>query len=185
MLTRKSVLNISIVVLVSLSMPGIVFSQWSQQIVTTGLGWVQEAVVAEGRNDSIERLYLASPGTNAVYECSWNGTTWDRIMIDSSSFQMRDICAGWGRNDNVIRLYSTDEGLALVEHSWTGTTWHSDSVGRANSLGVIIGSGRNDDTIRVYASKPSGSVENCIYEYTWNGGAGQFSYRGFWFYFLI
>lgn len=162
--------TISMIALIALCSPAFIFSQWSRQVVTTYLGWVQETQVAEGRNDGIRRLYIASPGTRAIYECSWNGAAWDRVKIDSSSYQIRDIYVADGRNDNIVRVYATDDGNSLIEHTWTGTAWVHDTVGQSHALGVIVGACRNDGVMRVYASKPPGAAQNCIYEYTWQGG---------------
>ncbi len=76
---------------------------------------------------------------------------------------------GDGRNDSVMRIYSTGEGETLLEFTWTGTVWDEDTVGQAGAIGVAVGPGRNDGITRVYAS--SGDYDNYIYEHTWQGGA--------------
>ena len=91
MYTQKIKVVLIVVCLLVVFLPNVIEAQWIRSEVTTGLGWVQEIQVGVGRNDGIKRLYIASPGSNAIYECTWNGTSWDRIQIGSSSFQMRDL----------------------------------------------------------------------------------------------
>ena len=125
-------------------------------------------VIAPGRNDGINRLYVA--GTKPK-EITWNGSVWDTLAM-GETIMARSIATGFGRNDGVWRLYIGDGwGARLWEYSYEGGIWSrvmiDDRTG-GNIYAVGLGDIKNDDTIRVV----SAGYDSILIAYTYLPGAG-------------
>jgi len=138
-------------------------------------------VIAPGRNDGINRIYVA--GTKPT-EITWNGSGWDTLSIGETT-SARSIAAGFGRNDSICRIYIGDGmGARLWEYSYDDGIWErtmmDDRIG-TSLWAVALGDVKNDDTIRVVA----GGDDSTAIAYTYQSSLGTWrkdslpSVRGF------
>ncbi len=116
------------------------------------IGLTGELVIADGRNDGQNRLYIPASRFHEIY---WNGASW---VNDSLFYDIIGMCrcavAGSGRNDSIIRLYTGVSGSVLWEFTYNGSQWDSiriDDRKGSNLLTIAVGDIKNDDTIRVVA----------------------------------
>jgi len=126
-------------------------------------------VIAQGRNDGINRLYSSG---KYPYEFSWNGAGWTKDTMSAYPCYPRTITAGFGRNDNICRIFTGDDSRgAIKEYSFDGSTWDSMVIKAGNWEGirtVEIGNIKNDDTMRVVA----GCDDSTTIAYTYEKGSG-------------
>ncbi len=125
-------------------------------------------VIAQGRNDSINRLY-ATGGSPA--EFTWNGSGWSRVLFSSTIASAYSIAAGDGRNDAVNRIYTGGGSSRLREWSYNGSTWDSvliDDRNGSDIRSVCLGDIKNDDSIRVVA----GGNDSTTIAYTYQNVSG-------------
>ncbi len=119
-----------------------------------GKCWVQEIMIGAGRNDGINRLYAASPGTGSVDEYTWDGSEWQRVVLGTPEEEPRGVCLGEGRNDGRVSLYAADETETLNEYTWNGSAWGKATVcSESHAAGLAVGRLGADDNIRIYTSK--------------------------------
>jgi hypothetical protein len=127
------------------------WSDWRVvRIGTCPDGSSEEIEVGDGRNDGINRIYVASPGGH-VYEWTYSGNSWNCETILSQATTI--VTVGEGRSDGVNRVYAgTHFGSGnLTELSFSSGNWTTSSLEYANIHTLRIGDGRNDGTLRVYA----------------------------------
>jgi hypothetical protein len=123
--------------------------------------------IGPGRNDGVNRLYIAVSGGDKVYECSWVNGTWQVAVVATLRGATEPII-GDGRNDGRIRMYVTWMS-GTTEFTWNGSGWtqvtmSSNETGWVH--GIDLGPGRSDGINRVYtANQGNGQV----YEYSWDG----------------
>ncbi len=134
-------------------------------------GWVHGNDMGAGRNDGIQRIYTANQGNGEVYEYTWNGATWIKLLMGDIG-DARNIEVGVGRNDGVSRVYVASGGGNVYEFTWSGTAWQMISMGNAGISDVKVQSipvkARADNLVRIYVAAGSG-----VYEYNWTGSAWQ------------
>jgi hypothetical protein len=150
---------------------------WLVNLVDTTHDYMWCGVIGRGRNDSTSRLYLNDYSKN-VHEWTYSGGHWSISQVDTDWY-IESI--GMGRNDNVFRLYgSNDDSLKLYEVSRSGNSWTKSDIYSYTPAdsninpwigGVVVANGRGDGINRVYASGNDGR----IYELTWvnNAWAGK------------
>lgn len=133
---------------------------------------IQEIKIGNGRNDGIRRLYVASPGNDCVDEYTWDGATWQRVVVGTSAECPRDLCLGKTRNDGLVRVYAAHGTETLNEYTWDGSAWAAAMVcAEIQSLGVTVGRLGADKVTRIYKSKHRelGRPTNIVYEITRDG----------------
>lgn len=147
---------------------------WNRSSIGTVTNWAYGIAVGPGRNDGINRVYVAS--WSRLYEFTWNGSSWDRV--DMGATLGWEVALGAGRNDDTIRVYCTftvtnPQYGGVYEYTWDGSTWQRQTVYTFPSMssaghGIVVGPGRNDRINRVYACDCN---SNRTYESTWNGSS--------------
>jgi hypothetical protein len=112
-----------------------------------------------GRNDGINRIYIA--GNGGVAELSYDGTDWQSIQIGAATYADA-LAVGAGRSDGTLYLYVAEEQNTLVEYAYTDG-WYQSSVLVSDQKinGIAIGNGKNDNTTTVYAT----AEDNYVYEF--------------------
>lgn len=121
------------------------------------------AVVGIGRNDGVIRLYAAS--TQQLFEFTWNGTSWDRLLIGNTP-GAHELALGNGRMDGLNSIYISSISSGNFEARWNGSTWTIASMGDSgDARGLELGDGHNDGIIRIYSALFDGRIR----EFTWNG----------------
>jgi len=150
------------------------YSGWEKRVVGSGMGWASGLVIAPGRNDDTNRLYVA--GWNRLYEFTWRNNHWDALDMGPTSGW--GVCAGVGRNDGRVRIYATFTVVnpqygGVYEYTWENGTWQRRTIATFPSSphssaghAVALGRARNDDTIRVYSCDCN---NDRTFESTWNG----------------
>jgi hypothetical protein len=142
---------------------------WHQLTVgNVGGNLGMHTVVGIGRNDGVTRLYAAS--TQQLYEFTWNGTSWDRILIGNTP-GAHELAIGNGRRDGNNYIYIASISSGNFEARWSGTAWTIASMGdNGDARGLELGIGRNDGILRVYSALYDGRIR----EFTWSGTAWTF-----------
>jgi hypothetical protein len=139
---------------------------WNIAAIDTSSQDSNDVVVAQGRNDGIDRLYtpLGMMG-GPIWEYTWNSTTnaFDlaRCSTPSTTAAFDILAAGAGRNDAVQRIYAWG-GSGLFEFSYSSGNWTNLEISSAgpNSTGTLrLADGRNDGNLHVYTADSSGVVE--------------------------
>ncbi|HEX5474656.1 MAG TPA: PASTA domain-containing protein [Vicinamibacterales bacterium] len=133
----------------------------------TGDGEMHNGTVGAGRNDGVNRLYIAANLSGRVYEATWANGAWQTQVIATLP-GATDVVIGDGRNDGVIRTYVSWEAGAS-EFTWNGTAWTQVNLGTSEGGEVHcidIARGRNDGVNRVYTSNDANGQ---VVEYSWNG----------------
>jgi hypothetical protein len=144
---------------------------WVMQLIDSP-GYVLSVQLGEGRNDGIVRLYAG--GRFGLNEYTWTGSTWNKLVITSSSGGdgIWTISIGDGRNDGMNRLYAPEKyGFYVYEFSWNGSNYSKLSIGESfPRLAVVrVGPGRNDGINRIYV----GCKRAHLYELTYNNGSWE------------
>ena len=114
----------------------------------------------DGRNDGINRIYLAGDG-KGIHELSYDGQSWQHITV-SDSVTVSHIVIANSRNDGVNRLY-TGSSKGVGEYTYSGSWAKTANIETSCEVtGLAIGDGRNDGVNRVYVT----CDDNHIYEYS-------------------
>jgi hypothetical protein len=125
--------------------------------------------IGPGRNDGVNRLYIAVSGGDKVYELSWVNQAW-QVALVANLTGATDISIGDGRNDGQMRMYITWMS-GVTEFTWTGSAWTRVTMSGNEGgwvHGIDLGPGRGDGVNRVYtANQGNGQV----HEYSWNGSS--------------
>ncbi len=175
---RCVIFNIRIISVVGLNMLLVLplLAGWTKSSIGTVTNWAYGIAVGPGRNDGINRIYVAS--WSRLYEFSWNGTSWDRVDMGPTSGW--EVALGEGKNDGIIRVYCTFTVVnpqygGVYEFSWNGTSWDREVVctfpsspSSSAGHGIAVGPGRNDGRNRVYACDCN---NNRTFESTWDGSS--------------
>lgn len=159
-------------------------TQWVSGVAADSYG--VDIIITPARRDEINRIYCVGLGTY-IYEFTWDGTRWIRELVDSTGRYYRGIAYGYGRNDTVLRLYSTwgSSPYGVYEFTWDGTQWVKERVKGINSLPatVLVGDARNDGLNRIYVGCYGGKAMEYFYnrnqwDSCWIDSAGSGSYVG-------
>ncbi|MBI4721597.1 MAG: hypothetical protein HY769_01090 [Candidatus Stahlbacteria bacterium] len=131
---------------------------------TTG---AEEIEVVKGRNDGKNRVYVVTMG-GGIYEWTYSGGNWSYEAIFSGAPRFIPLGVGYGRGDNINRLYIGEWGYGgIKEASFSGSSWTNQYV--SNTVGSVlcvrVGDGRDDNIMRLYA----GGQYFGLYEYTRTG----------------
>jgi len=118
---------------------------------SSGKGRILAVRVGNGRNDGVERLYVASDG--GFFEYSYDGSSYaEELLLESAA---GDFGLGDGRNDGTTRIYVGERGGSrLHELTWEGAAFADDVVfdcGTPSEYAAHVGDGRGDGVQRVYA----------------------------------
>ena len=145
-------------------------TSWSFAKMPVGVasdGIMHNGGIGPGRNDGVNRLYVAATLSGRVYEASWVNGAW-QVAVVGTLTGASDVAVGYGRNDGQIRIYATAQSGAS-EFTWNGSGWTQVVMGAAESgevHGLDVGPGRNDGINRVYTAN---DANGRVYEYSWNG----------------
>jgi hypothetical protein len=149
---------------------------WTGAAINTSNQGPSDVIVAQGRNDGIDRLYTV---LGQIWEYTWNSmtNTFDAAQCSSLSttatFTL--LGAGVGRNDGIQRIYAWG-GSGLYEFSYSVGTWTNVQIGSVafaargtdapgyNLGSLVLADGRNDGKIRLYVADSTGVIE-----YTFSG----------------
>lgn len=140
-------------------------STWREVLVgTVTSGITHGLALGRGRNDTTNRLYIASTLTG-TFEATYSGGWVMRSMGDTGD--VRNVNLGPGRNDGVMRVYAATRDGYIREFNWTGSGWTSTHINQPVRVMVhaYVINGRNDGVMRVYGSAGDGGA----YEYTFTG----------------
>lgn len=151
------------------------FSDWIKERIGPFNDWVSGIVIAKGRNDDTNRIYVAT--WRRLYELTYRNGNWN--IFDMGLTNGWGVCAGDGRNDGMTRIYATfvlvsPQRSGVWEYTWTGNGWQKDTAIRIPPLspsspaahGVAIGKARNDGINRIYCDDGN---NRRIYEGYWTG----------------
>ena len=140
---------------------------WTQATVGTHDGVCTHAVVGNGRNDGVNRLYVTRG--QVVWEYTWNGGGWNAVQVGDvprGIVHGIDLGAGRGGTQNHVYVASSAEGT--FEATFSAGSWSMSSMGDDGDIrNVAMGPGRNDGITRVYAGISTGEIR----EFTWNGSS--------------
>lgn len=118
---------------------------------STGKDRILAVRAADGRNDGIERLYIASDA--GLFEYSYDGQVYDELRLLDTA--VGEFGIGDGRNDGMTRIYVGERGGSrLHELAWSGTAFADEVVfdcDRSSQYAAHVGDGRGDGVQRVYA----------------------------------
>ncbi len=145
------------------------FGDWSAQKIETAPFDVHSSIVTDGRNDGVQRLYIVKESN--IYELSWNSSSWDIAECATISgltvMTSIEMCSGFGRNDNVNRLYLHGNNNGIYELSYNGGQWETTTISETvKANGITLAQARNDGLDRLYAATKT--------------GIGEYSFSGSW-----
>jgi hypothetical protein len=142
-------------------------SSWTQTTVGVADPPCTHAVVGNGRNDGVNRLYATRDQT--VWEYTWTGSTWSAVQVGSVTRGIvHGIALGAGRGGTQNHLYVASSDRGTFEATFTGGVWSMVSMGDDGDVrNVSFGPGRNDGVVRVYAGVSNGVIR----EFSWSGSA--------------
>ncbi|KQC14369.1 MAG: hypothetical protein APR63_14435 [Desulfuromonas sp. SDB] len=108
--------------------------------------------VGDGNNDGEMEIYGCT-GCGKIYQCKYNGTSWDTTIVGSVVSWINDIKVGDGNNDGELEVYIayTD---SVFQYKWNGSSWDSTSIG-IGCKKMAIGDGNNDGMQEVYCVRDS------------------------------
>ncbi len=86
-------------------------------------GEMHNGEVGPGRNDGVNRLYLAAANSSQVYEVSWVNGQWQASVMATLNGST-DIVIGYGRNYGTRQVYVSSMN-GLTEFTCTGTAWQA------------------------------------------------------------
>ena len=148
---------------------------WTWEQTVSDIGWTNDLVLGNARNDGMTRLYIAEH--DGIVEYSYNNGNWDKIEISTGGQSIGRLLITDGRNDGTLRLYAaTDWGDHVYEYSWTGSTWQIEdcgATGNGSFSDIDAGAGRNDGINRIYLAANWG-----IYELSYDGQNWQYNEIG-------
>lgn len=125
--------------------------------------------IAQGQNDSVDRIYGSDRTFSCIREYSWNGTSYDEITINAPQSVVR-VVAGPARNDGVNRIYGAGYLGHINEYTYTGSNWNRIDIHPSAPLlsrfGVCIGRAKSDGALRLYSVAKNGAIR----EHSWDGG---------------
>ena len=138
-------------------------------------GSIHSLAIGPARNDGIKRIYATSEvrdSTSQIHEFTWDGNTWQELLIGPAENNTFSIKIGKGRNDDTLRIYAGTRHTPPVEGYCYELTYRDDEWDHVRMGGLVnptyyhhdlwVGDGRGDDTIRVYTACSDGKV----WEYT-------------------
>jgi hypothetical protein len=142
-------------------------SAWSQATVGVADPPCTHAVVGNGRNDGVNRLYATRDQT--VWEYTWTGSTWSAVRVGSVSRGIvHGVDLGPGRGGTQNHLYIASSATGTFEATFSSGAWSMVSMGDDGDVrNVSHGAGRHDGVMRVYAGVSTGEIR----EFTWTGSA--------------
>ncbi|HAD81592.1 MAG: hypothetical protein A2509_09545 [Candidatus Edwardsbacteria bacterium RIFOXYD12_FULL_50_11] len=131
-------------------------SGWNRVLFSSTIASAYSIAAGDGRNDGVIRIYTGG-GSSRLREWSFNGSTWDSILIDDrTGSDIRSVCLGDIKNDDSIRVVAGGNDSTTIAYTYQNGsgTWKKDTVGIKRGIvqDIVIGNGRNDDTNRVYSS---------------------------------
>lgn len=162
------------IILIFVIFINIIFGYWVKEQIGPFSNWVSGIVIAKGRNDDTNRIYVAT--WTRLYELTYRNNRWD--ILDMGITNGWGVCAGDGRNDGRIRIYATFTTVSpqyggVYEYTWTGTGWQREIIATfpsspRSSAGIAcaIGKGRNDGINRIYST--DGNNQR-LFESSWDG----------------
>jgi hypothetical protein len=162
----------NIIVFITIMYSSYAVAGWRvERIGRCPIAHLEQVKIADGRNDGINRVYVAS-ARGGIYEWTYSSGSWNYTTVyrDEGSWYMLSI--GNGRNDGINRIYAGEGHVSsgdIIELTFTGGTWRKEDIALSvgNVLGLLLGDGRNDGIIRLYA----GGQYMGLYEYTWTNGS--------------
>ena len=134
--------------------------------IATGLA--HGIAIAPGRGGSTNHLYVATT-YSGTYEASFAQGSWSLDSMGDSG-DVRNVSAGVGRNDGLMRVYAATQSGEIREFTWNGTSWTFAPLVAPFAFTLVhayVAAARNDGLMRVYSSGADGSV----YEFTYTGSA--------------
>ena len=142
-------------------------SSWSQDTVGVADPPCTHAVVGDGRNDGVDRLYATRD--QIVWEYTWTGSAWSAVEVGSVNRGIvHGIDLGACRGDGQNHLYIATSAEGTYEATFSSGEWSMVSMGDDGDVrNVSLGAGRNDGVVRVYAGVSTGEIR----EFTWTGSA--------------
>jgi hypothetical protein len=115
----------------------------------------------DGRNDGLNRIYIAGNHDKGIYELSYDGQSWQYTKV-SESASADCIVLSNGRNDGINRLY-TGSSKGVGEYTYNGSWAKTSLVETSYEVNdLAVGNGRNDGINHVYVT----GDDNHIYEYS-------------------
>ena len=93
---------------------------------------------------------------------------WNKVDMGSGGSYMLNVAVGNGRNDGMMRVYSSNADNHLYEFTYSGEVWNKVDLGSGGSRmhSLAVGNGRNDGVMRVYGAND----DSYMYEFTYSGG---------------
>ena len=133
-------------------------SSWSQATVGVADPPCTHAVVGNGRNDGVNRLYATRD--QIVWEYTWTGSSWSAVQVGSVNRGIvHGIDLGAGRGGTTNHLYVATSAEGTFEATFSGGAWSMVSMGDDGDVrNVSLGAGRNDGVVRVYAGVSTGVI---------------------------
>jgi hypothetical protein len=147
-------------------------SSWSFSRMPVGVPTDDEMhnmAIGPGRNDGVNRLYIAVSGGNRLYELSWVNGSWQVALVANLS-GATDVSIGDGRNDGRMRVYVSWMS-GTTEFTWTGSAWQQVTMSSNEGgwvHGIDLRPGRSDGVNRIYTANQGNGA---VYEYTWSGSS--------------
>jgi len=151
---------------------------WNRSAVSTDSGYFDTIVLANGRNDGVNRIY--SFDASYIYEYTYSAGAWEKQSLALEEWNIRAVVIGDGRNDGVERVYACSGyrsgryGYDLYEYTYSGGIWNEVKVGEFDGWPswIKIIDDRNDGVKRI-------NVYSDMHHLTGNdytGHVSEFSY---------
>lgn len=148
---------------------------WNYSKAYGSLG--QDLKLLTGRNDGINRLYVAGID-GFMHEYTWvpNTTSYSDLAMPSGASTVNKLACGNARNDGIQRLCGVTSQGELCEWTYSeGWSIVSSAFEIGQLFDIAIGSPRGDGINRLYLACADGHA----YEVTWTGTAWSISSMGF------
>ena len=165
----------AILVLLTSTVSATVTEPWTREAVETGtLGDRDCGKIGDADNDGDNEIISGNTGYIDMHE--WNGTAWNRTIIDDTlvGVVVKDIVIADVDNTGRNKIAAALSNNTIFLYNWTGSTWECSAVSTAvdddestDVLDLDFGDADNLGGNKIVASTDSGEAVM----FNWTGGS--------------
>ncbi|KQC13428.1 MAG: hypothetical protein APR63_08715 [Desulfuromonas sp. SDB] len=129
---------------------------------------VPNAQIGDADNDGQLELYFLA--LTHIYQCKWNGSTWEINDIGYGNDLMISLAVGDADNDGQQEIYAGCEDNCIYQLKWDGNYWNKLIICLCDwsPKSLTIGDGNNNGEHEIYFKSYSFSEQ--LYQLKWDGG---------------